>query len=154
MAFRSSVRKTALPIPHGFIHDEWLALVAAALGKVTCINRRLVRYRQHPGQAIGPAAGRLFAQLRYARDQMGAIFSCGWPNARADCTNAFRCMPTCCDTRRACRWSPRSSCTLRHASKSRDQTLIRWPLAIGEAVRGRYQRFGYGFKSFLQDLVL
>src|SRR3984957_10561378 len=50
MAFRASVRKTALPIPHGFIHDEWLALIASALGKVTCINRRLVCYRQHPGQ--------------------------------------------------------------------------------------------------------
>ena len=38
--------------------------------------------------------------------------------------------------------------------RMRDQALIRWPLAIGEAVRGRYGRFGYGFKSFLQDLVL
>jgi hypothetical protein len=36
----------------------------------------------------------------------------------------------------------------------RDRMLIRWPLAIGEAVRGRYSRFGYGFKSFLQDLVI
>jgi len=38
--------------------------------------------------------------------------------------------------------------------RMRDQTLIRWPLAIGEAFRGRYGRFGYGFRSFLQDLVL
>jgi hypothetical protein len=38
--------------------------------------------------------------------------------------------------------------------RMRDEALIRWPLAIGEAVRGRYGRFGYGLKSFLQDLVL
>jgi glycosyltransferase involved in cell wall biosynthesis len=154
LAFRSSLRKTALPIPHGFIHDEWLALVAAALGKVICINRQLVRYRQHPGQAIGPATGRLFAQFRYARDQMGRDYFLRMAertsrlherlSLHADLLRHSACLPMVAEK-------------FVHAQarvKMRDQTLIRWPLAIGEAVRGRYQRFGYGFKSFLQDLVL
>ena len=46
---------TALPIPEGWIHDEWLALIAASQGGVVFDQKSLVRYRQHGANQIGAA---------------------------------------------------------------------------------------------------
>lgn len=44
----------ALPIPPAaMVHDWWLALVAAASGKISCDPTPTVRYRQHGGNQIG-----------------------------------------------------------------------------------------------------
>jgi hypoxanthine phosphoribosyltransferase len=44
----------ALPFPdHLANHDRWLALVAATRNGVSCVDRSLVRYRQHGANAIG-----------------------------------------------------------------------------------------------------
>ncbi len=44
----------ALPIPtEAAMHDWWLALVAAAFGRVVCINRPLLKYRQHERNQVG-----------------------------------------------------------------------------------------------------
>ena len=59
MVIRRSLLETALPIPEGWIHDEWLALVAALQGGVFFDQRQLVRYRQHGANQIG--ASRLSA---------------------------------------------------------------------------------------------
>jgi glycosyltransferase involved in cell wall biosynthesis len=44
----------ALPIPGGFpVHDWWLAYVALQYGGLSRLDRRLTRYRQHAGNALG-----------------------------------------------------------------------------------------------------
>lgn len=49
-----SLARKAIPIPkHAIMHDWWLALVAAAFGKVIFLTKPLVRYRQHSNNAIG-----------------------------------------------------------------------------------------------------
>jgi glycosyltransferase involved in cell wall biosynthesis len=55
MMIRGSLLDTALPIPPGWIHDEWLALIAASQGGVVFDQRSLVRYRQHGANQIGAA---------------------------------------------------------------------------------------------------
>ena len=35
------------------MHDEWLAIIAAALGGFDGVERRLIDYRQHAGNQIG-----------------------------------------------------------------------------------------------------
>ncbi len=50
---RRSLLKSALPIPEGWIHDEWLALLAAAQGGVSFCPECLIRYRQHGDNQIG-----------------------------------------------------------------------------------------------------
>ena len=59
----------ALPIPPGWIHDEWLAIVAAATGRTAIVDAALTDYRQHGGNQIGarrPTAGDLIAQAARA----------------------------------------------------------------------------------------
>lgn len=50
---RSTLLDDALPIPEGWVHDEWLALVAAAHGGVIFQEDPLIRYRQHGNNEIG-----------------------------------------------------------------------------------------------------
>ena len=71
MAFRSFLRPRILPIPAPFLHDEWIALIAAAMGRLYPVNLPLVRYRQHAEQSVGAATTGLAAQYRHARDKMG-----------------------------------------------------------------------------------
>jgi hypothetical protein len=154
MAFRASLLNRALPIPKFFVHDEWLSLVAAATGPILSIDRPLVRYRQHDRQAIGAAASALFAQYRYAQANMDRPYFVRMLERTQSLQERLQ---TNADAVVQQRYHSLVSEKRSHAQirlRMRDQALIRWPLAIGEAVRGRYGRFGYGFKSFLQDLVL
>ncbi|MBN8737685.1 MAG: glycosyltransferase family 2 protein [Xanthomonadales bacterium] len=53
IALRRRLLADALPIPAGWVHDEWLAIIAAALGGFDGVERRLIDYRQHAGNQIG-----------------------------------------------------------------------------------------------------
>lgn len=54
-AVRRDLIGAACPIPTelGLLHDGWLALVAAYLGRVSWTREPLLRYRQHAGQWTG-----------------------------------------------------------------------------------------------------
>ncbi len=52
--FNRSLREAAAPIPAAaLVHDWWLALVAAALGRIGCLPEATVLYRQHDRNQIG-----------------------------------------------------------------------------------------------------
>jgi len=50
---RSSLARQAPPVPDGWIHDEWFALIAATQGGVVFCEEPLIRYRQHGHNQIG-----------------------------------------------------------------------------------------------------
>jgi hypothetical protein len=51
--FRAGLRDRCLPIAAGWIHDEWMALVAAAFSDLRPIDQPLIRYRVHGSQQVG-----------------------------------------------------------------------------------------------------
>ena len=51
--FQRSLLQHALPFPVEWVHDEWLAIIASALGKVELLDARLIDYRQHGQNQIG-----------------------------------------------------------------------------------------------------
>jgi glycosyltransferase involved in cell wall biosynthesis len=51
--FRASLRDSILPIGRGWIHDEWIALIAAAFSDLRPIDQSLIRYRVHRSQQVG-----------------------------------------------------------------------------------------------------
>lgn len=53
MLFRKSLLEYALPFPAEWVHDEWLAIIAAAVGDVQLIQESLIDYRQHDSNQIG-----------------------------------------------------------------------------------------------------
>lgn len=52
-AFRRSLLSVARPFPAEWVHDEWLAAMAASCGRVVMLSECLLLYRQHGRNAIG-----------------------------------------------------------------------------------------------------
>jgi glycosyltransferase involved in cell wall biosynthesis len=50
---RRSLVELAMPFPEEWVHDEWLAIIAAATGRVQPLRDELIDYRQHGGNQIG-----------------------------------------------------------------------------------------------------
>lgn len=72
---RASLLTQALPVPEGWIHDEWLALVAAAQGGVVFSEDSLIRYRQHASNEIGATQTNLPEAARRLRESKTEFFS-------------------------------------------------------------------------------
>lgn len=51
--FRRALLQAALPFPSEWIHDEWLAIIAAATGRVAVSTAVGIDYRQHSTNVIG-----------------------------------------------------------------------------------------------------
>jgi glycosyltransferase involved in cell wall biosynthesis len=51
--FRAGLRDRCLPVPAGWIHDEWIAMVIAAFAALRPIDETLIRYRIHGTQQVG-----------------------------------------------------------------------------------------------------
>lgn len=62
---RRSLAERAAPFPPSWIHDEWLAVVAAATGEIDLLPEQLIGYRQHGGNQIG--ARRLTLREKFGR---------------------------------------------------------------------------------------
>ncbi len=55
VVFRRELLDVALPFPDEWVHDEWLAIIAAATGRIVAIERPTIDYRQHGSNQIGIA---------------------------------------------------------------------------------------------------
>jgi glycosyltransferase involved in cell wall biosynthesis len=53
MAVRRAVFAGDFSVPEGWIHDEWLAMVATSKGRVDCLEVPSIDYRQHGNNQIG-----------------------------------------------------------------------------------------------------
>lgn len=50
---RAGLRDRFLPIAAGWVHDEWIAMIAAAFSDLRPIDQPLIRYRIHGSQQVG-----------------------------------------------------------------------------------------------------
>ena len=50
---RRSLLESAAPFPEPWVHDEWLAVIAAARGHIEQLDEELIDYRQHGANQIG-----------------------------------------------------------------------------------------------------
>ncbi|GAA2080147.1 hypothetical protein GCM10009840_14390 [Pseudolysinimonas kribbensis] len=71
VAVRRSLIESALPIPPEWLHDEWLAIWAAAFGGVRRTPERLVGYRLHGANVIGVSAPTLTRRIRRVLEPRG-----------------------------------------------------------------------------------
>lgn len=53
LAFRSSMIEYIFPIDMRYIHDTWIAMLAASQGRLGSIPDKLIKYRVHQNQIIG-----------------------------------------------------------------------------------------------------
>ncbi len=71
MVFRRSLLESALPFPEGWVHDEWLAVIAAALGGVAVVADQTIDYRQHGANQIGVTAPTLSYKIGRVFERRG-----------------------------------------------------------------------------------
>jgi Glycosyl transferase family 2 len=80
--FRRSLCESAVPFPGTWLHDEWLAAIAAAIGRVGVVDDELIDYRQHGSNEVGvrkATLARKVAKVFEARGERNAGLT-----ARAD----------------------------------------------------------------------
>jgi glycosyltransferase involved in cell wall biosynthesis len=73
---RRTLLDAALPFPAAWVHDEWLAAIAAATGSIDYLDAEIIDYRQHGANVIGAEklgfAARL-GKLREPREQRNRL---------------------------------------------------------------------------------
>jgi glycosyltransferase involved in cell wall biosynthesis len=70
-ALRSSFGKLVLPIPPGWMHDAWIALLGSTLSRGIPISDALLYYRRHSGQACGWRSKTFWQVLRTSLSASG-----------------------------------------------------------------------------------
>lgn len=151
-AVRRELLGVIRPIPPGWVHDAWAAVIATAVSEVRLIPDPLIDYRQHAGQQIGSV--RSAERLRRAGKRDAAYF--GEVAERfgeaAERLEQFRSRVT----------DPEAIDLLRgKAGFARDQQRMReggrWRRvgpAVRHLLRGDYHRHTRGWRAFAADLLL
>ena len=151
MVVRRDLVQRARPVPAAWVHDEWLAMVAAATGEMDLLDEPLVDYRQHAGNQIGASSldasgrlGRLTASRRARNERLLARAV-----ALQERAGTFRPAP--------------SAETLRGVDAKLAHERMRSALPatrvgrVRPALRalraGDYGRYGLGLQDLLRDLV-
>jgi hypothetical protein len=71
VVFRGRLLPVAIPFPDGWVHDEWLAIVAAATGRADVLREATIDYRQHDTNQIGVAAPSLAGKVSRVLEPRG-----------------------------------------------------------------------------------
>ncbi|WP_367849433.1 glycosyltransferase family 2 protein [Rhodoferax sp. WC2427] len=149
--FRRSLLKHALPFPKEWVHDEWLAMVAAAIGGVDVLEQPWIDYRQHTSNQIGARRETLTAKFHKAfalRDN-----TLGHRAFRIEVLLAR--LSQCGDTVPAHVLAKlqQKLTHQRFRAALPKQRLARCLPVLREALTGRYNQFGRGLHNIARDLL-
>lgn len=71
--FCRSLLDQAMPFPSEWVHDEWLGIIAAAVGQVDILEQPWIEYRQHEANQIGARRDSFAGKVRKALASRGRI---------------------------------------------------------------------------------
>ncbi|WP_237288592.1 glycosyltransferase [Variovorax sp. PAMC 28711] len=149
--FRRSLLAAALPFPPEWVHDEWLAAIASATGRMDVLPEPLIDYRQHAANQIGarrptfkqklakalaPRGTKHVERLRRAEVLLQRLQALG-----AEVPAKY------VDAQRA------KVAHQRFRTELPPSRAVRWLPVLIAAARGRYARFDRGWQSVMQDLL-
>ena len=154
VAFRASLMPKIVPIPPVYLHDAWIALVAAACSKVVAINSPLIMYRQHGANVVGGKRKNLIEKIRTSRETPALEFDREIDRNRA----LFKTLNSLSKCRVDMRHLDLVESKIRHLSARREmfETSFRNRITIAarELGSGRYFEFSSGISSLITDLFL
>lgn len=146
--FRSELRSVAGEFPADWVHDEWLAVVAALHGGVQLLDEPTIDYRQHGGNQIGMRT-RLDWATRMQRLRA----------ARAERNDRLLLRATQLADRAVAWPEPAArdaAAKLQHEQLRSGLPESRWGRivpVVSEWSRGRYGRYGLGVQDVVRDLI-
>lgn len=151
IALRRSLLDVALPFPDGWVHDEWLAIVAAACGGFDCLERPLIDYRQHASNQIGMPDRNLLDKWRDLRRPRAAMI--GHRIRRGEALQQWlqgmgrRVNAACVDQ------VVQQLKHLRARGELRGRPWSRMGRVMNETFNGHYRRYSAGWHTAVRDLV-
>jgi hypothetical protein len=135
-----------------WIHDEWLAAVAAAAGRIDFIDEPLIDYRQHGANQIGMRRRTLAMKWQDLLLPRGRLLSNEALRLRR--LEAFLARSEFGGSaERAALVRHKFSHFERRVAIGRLPRLWRLPAIVQEACNGCYRRYGTGGRSMLRDLL-
>jgi len=149
-AFRAHLIERALPVPEGWIHDEWLAFCAALHGQVDCLEWASIGYRQHAGNHLGIRLNSAWEHLtgktprhayrqHIARRWQALIQSHQQGQIAIDARQL--------EAIRAC------AAHAQHRSHLSQSLFPRLRAVLAEGLSGRYWHYSSGLRSLVSDLL-
>lgn len=150
--FRRSLLDTALPFAPEWVHDEWLAAVAAAIGRMDVLPEPTIDYRQHASNQIGARRLSLSEKVAKAFAERGDKHVARLRRAEA----LLQRLQQLGGDRVPGRYLEAQRAKVAHqrfrAELPAARPLRLLPILL-EAARGRYARFGRGGHAIAQDLL-
>lgn len=151
MAFQASYRELLLPIPPGWIHDAWIALLLSAVAWGVALDEPLIQYRQHSRQQIGERRRGIYQQYLIARTKTHDDFrrrAAAWRVAdervRERAAGAEAAAAELCE----------KALHAERRARMHERGARRWPLILHEWWAGNYGRYSPGWKALAQDVFL
>jgi glycosyltransferase involved in cell wall biosynthesis len=148
--FRRELLDRALPVPSAWVHDAWLATLAAATGKVDFIDDPLIDYRQHDDNQIGMRPRTWQTRLVEFRMPRGDELRAAM--ARVDALDERLDAEGADDDARREIDATRQHLARRLRIGSR-APVFRLPSVAWEWLTGSYARFATGTRTALRDLM-
>ena len=148
---RRELIERARPFPAPWLHDEWLAMVASAIGRVDLLSESLTDYRQHGSNQIGASKVTIREKLSRLSEPRSSRNERLLARAQALQLRALAYRPALsADIRRKIAEKVGHEEFRSALPVSRLRRLV--PVA-GALRRGGYSRYGLGARDALRDLV-
>lgn len=148
--FRRSLLADALPLPVEWVHDEWLAIVASTTSRVDLLEEPLIEYRQHASNQIGARRDTFAEKVRKALASRGTTHVERAVKAELLLARLVqlgdRVPPDILAKVRSKIAHQRFRAALPASRPARLMPVFR------EALTGRYDKFGRGFRGVVRDL--
>ena len=151
LAFRANLREKILPIPEIWVHDGWIAFVAALFANLRAIPEPLILYRQHERNFIG-AAATTTAQIE---ESLGRGRDSYTRNAQqyAELKTRIEGWNDIPDQARVLRRLDAKIAHIRARANLPHGRVGRVAPILGELARGNYHQYSMGLRSAVKDLV-
>lgn len=148
--FRRTLLASAVPFPKEWVHDEWLAIVASAIGRVDVIEDALIDYRQHENNQIGARRDSFMGKVRKALASRGTTHADRAFKAELLLERLVALGDAVApDTIRKLR---DKLVHQRFRAALPPSRLARCVPVLREAMTGRYDKFGRGIRGVVRDL--
>jgi glycosyltransferase involved in cell wall biosynthesis len=150
LAFKSEFRKLILPIPDGWVHDGWIALLIATTGKLAFSPQSLIQYRQHSGNQIGAVRREFADQFERARTVHGDTYAAAGGNFAA-AQDRLLLVGATVPKEVIHMFQGKIAHMQARAQLSRSR-IRRLPATVYELAVGHYHCYSNGWRSFARDI--
>jgi glycosyltransferase involved in cell wall biosynthesis len=150
IAVRRAIVLRALPIPEGWLHDEWLAVVAAASSRIDFLDEPLTDYRQHDSNHIGSGRDDLRSILKKLRSCRRCFNRRLLRRTELQIERLRFLEPAVSESQIASLQSKLQH--LQRRCELPQSRLARVPTVIRECLNGGYRHYSSGLRSVCGDL--